>query len=70
MSLLLRQEKKGRRTKVGIFVCMVGAALLGVGIFGSMRGGAEFLAMWAIAFGLAGLAIGVYTLRKAATSRW
>jgi hypothetical protein len=48
----------------------VGVGLLAFGILESMRGGAELLGVWGIGFGAGGLAIGVYLLRKAATSRW
>jgi hypothetical protein len=70
LSLHLRMERKRRRTRVGTFCVVAGVALLGIGGFGLLRGGAEVLGVWGLAMGAALVATGGYTLRRAATSRW
>ena len=70
MSLLLRQGKKAQRQKVGIAGVVIGGGVLAIGIYSFIRGGAEILGFWGVGFGFAGLAVGLFMLRKAATSRW
>ena len=70
LSLLLRQGKKAQRQKVGVTCLVIGGVLLAIGVHAFVRGGADILGMWGVAFGLGLLGVGAFTLRKAATSRW
>lgn len=65
-SMPLRVETKRKRTRAGLAGLLIGLPLIGLGIFGFARGGAEMLGVWGIAVGVLATLTGVLFLKKAA----
>ena len=66
LSMPLRMEAKKKRTRVGVSVLCVGVPVLGLGLYGFIRGGAMILGVWGTVFGVALIATGIAVLMKAA----
>ena len=69
ISMPLRMEAKKKKKRVGVVLVAVGAPILGLGIFGFIRGGAMMLGVWGTVFGIGLLATGIAVLMKAAKQR-
>lgn len=65
VSLPLRLEAKRKKTRLGILGIALGVPLLGAGVFGFARGGAEMLGIWGVGLGVILIAIGIVMLKKA-----
>jgi hypothetical protein len=62
-------EAKRKRSRLGTVAVVLGVVLLGLGIYGFARGGAELLGIWGVGFGVGALAVGIVLLKKAAAAR-
>jgi hypothetical protein len=70
LSLELRTVRKRQRQRVGGVTLAFGIISAGASIFAFLRPGEITIALWELGVGLALGGVGVYMLRKAATSRW
>jgi hypothetical protein len=62
-------EAKKKKNRAGLAFLVIGLLLLGLGIFGFARGGAEMLGIWGTALGVGLSALGVIILVNAAKQR-
>jgi hypothetical protein len=69
LSLEFRTVQKAKKKKAGIALVVIGVPLVGLGIFGFARGGAEMLGVWGLGVGIALIAAGVVVIRAAARAR-
>jgi hypothetical protein len=69
LSLPFRTVQKNKTKKAGTALVVAGVPILGLGIFGFVRGGAEMLGVWGVVLGLGLIGAGTAVLVRASRMR-